>query len=103
MICFYLLPALAAILKTRKRKLAQISPNSDSALTVNSNFSTIVKSSFETINLKLSSLASADNGLSSTSSINKNLNVYLAVVLPSTSLFNISILKQAQISYFLYA
>jgi hypothetical protein len=53
MICFYLLPAIAAILKTRKRKLAQISSGLDSGLVIQSNFSTIARSSLDTILLKL--------------------------------------------------
>jgi hypothetical protein len=102
MICFYLLPAIAAILKTRKRKLAQISSNNDSGLVTHSNFSTITKSSLDTINTKLNTVLASNDHLTATSSINKSLNVYLAIELPSSYLFNISILKQSQISYLLF-
>lgn len=103
MICFYLLPAIAAILKTRKRKLAQISSSADSGLITQSNFSTIAKSSFDTINTKLNAVSASNDHLSVTSSINKSLSVYLSIELSSSYIFNTSILKQSQISYLLFA
>jgi hypothetical protein len=103
MICFYLLPAIAAILKTRKRKLAQISSSADSGLITQSNFSTITKSSFDTINTKLNAVSASSDHLSVTSSINKSLSVYLSIELSSSYIFNTSILKQSQISYLLFA
>jgi len=101
LVCFYLLPAIAAILKTRKRKLAQVSSSLDSTLTINTNFSVIVKAVLDNITVKLTSLTSSVNP-AVTSNINKNLNVFLAIELPSNLLFNTSIFKQAQISYFIY-
>jgi len=101
LVCFYLLPAIAAILKTRKRKLAQVSSSLDSTLTINTNFSVIVKAVLDNITAKLTSLTSSVNP-AVTSNINKNLNVFLAIELPSNLLFNTSIFKQAQISYFIY-
>jgi hypothetical protein len=103
MICFYLLPAIAAILKTRKRKLAQISSNGDSELVAQSNFSTIAKSSFDTISAKLNAASALSDHLSVTSGINKSLNVYLSIELYSSYLFNTTILKQSQISYLPFA
>ena len=103
MICFYLLPAIAAILKTRKRKLAQISSNTDSELVAQSNFSTITKSSFDTISTKLNIASALNDHFSATLNINKSLNIYLSIELYSSYLFNTTILKQSQISYLLFA
>jgi hypothetical protein len=102
-ICFYLLPAIAAILKTRKRKLALISSNTDSELVAKSNFSTIIKSSFDTINTKLNVASALNDHFSTTPHINKSLNIYLSIELYSSYLFNTTILKQSQISYLLFA
>jgi hypothetical protein len=102
MICFYLLPAIAAILKTRKRKLAQISSGVDSGLMTQSNFSTIARSSFDTISTKLNTAAALNDNSVLTLDIAKNLNIYLAIELSSSFLFNTSILKQSQISYLLF-
>jgi F0F1-type ATP synthase membrane subunit b/b' len=38
LICFYLLPAIAAILKIRKRKLAQVSSSADISAAIDTNF-----------------------------------------------------------------
>lgn len=103
MICFYLLPAIAAILKTRKRKLAQISSSTDSGLIAQSNFSAIAKSSFDTIGTKLNTVSALNAHSDVTSSINNSLNVYLSIELSSSYLFNTTILKQSQISYLLFA
>lgn len=102
LVCFYLLPAIAAILKTRKRKLAQISSNIDSTLTVSTQFSTVVKTVLDNINAKLSSLINLNGNPTASANINKSLSAFLAVELPSNLLFNTSIFKQSQISYLLY-
>lgn len=102
LVCFYLLPAIAAILKTRKRKLAQISSNVDSTLTANTQFHVVVKTVLDNINVKLNSLITLTSNPAASASINKSLSAFLAVELPSNLLFNTSIFKQSQISYFLY-
>jgi len=104
LICFYLLPAFAAILKTRKRKLAQISSNFDDDLVVNTNFSAVIKSTMDHIGVKLGSLITVDtnSAVTVTSGINKGLNTFLAVELPSNLLFNTAIFRRAQVSYFIY-
>jgi D-arabinose 5-phosphate isomerase GutQ len=96
------LPAIAAILKTRKRKLAQISSNVDSTLTTNTQFYVVVKTVLDNINVKLNSLITLTSNPAASASINKSLSAFLAVELPSNLLFNTSIFKQSQISYFLY-
>jgi hypothetical protein len=102
-ICFYLLPAIAAILKTRKRKLAQVSTSVDSGLAVNTNFSSFTKVSLDNINTKLNLLSASTSNLNAAANMNKNLGIYLSVELPAIYSFEISTFKQVQISYFLYA
>lgn len=101
LICFYLLPAIAAILKTRKRKLAQISSGADSALLVNTEFLQNVRVSLETINVKLSSLLYSDDSAVS-SNINKNLNVF-SIKSEIFRGFNTQLFTKCQIMYILYA
>lgn len=95
------MPAIAAILKTRKRKLAQISSGADSALLVNTEFLQNVRVSLETINVKLSSLLYSDDSAVS-SNINKNLNVF-SIKSEIFRGFNTQLFTKCQIMYILYA
>lgn len=100
LICFYLLPAIASILKIRKRKLNQVSSNSNlfSDETSN-NFLTSVKISLDDINNKLSSLTNV-------AILNNNLVKKLGSISVEFSTlreFNLSIFTQAQITSFLYS
>jgi hypothetical protein len=101
LICFYLLPAIAAILKTRKRKLAQISSNLDSALTVNTDFTMLTKASLDTINTKLVSLLDSSNNSGVSTNITKRLNVF-SLKSESVRDFHNVVFTQAQITYLLY-
>jgi len=101
LICFYLLPAIAAILKVRKRKLAQISSGLDSSLVVNSDFSTLVKISLDTISTKLSVLLDSSNSTNVTVNINKSLNIF-SLKSESFREFNTLLFTRAQITYLLY-
>jgi len=96
------LPAIAAVLKTRKRKLAaQVSSNINSELTANTNFSVVVKVILDNATAKLNSLLALDDN-SDALNMDKNLT---AVVLGSSTVtsFKTRIFSQAQISYLIYA
>lgn len=101
LICFYLLPAIAAILKTRKRKLAQISSSLDSALVVNTDFATLTKVSLDNINVKVNSLLDTNNNASVVSGINQSLSLF-SLKSESFRVFNTTTFAQAQIAYILY-
>lgn len=96
LICFYLLPAIAAILKTRKRKLAQISSSLDSALVVNTDFATLTKVSLDNINVKVNSLLDTNNNASVVSGINQSLSLF-SLKSESFRVFNTTTFAQAQI------
>jgi hypothetical protein len=96
-----LLPAIAAILKTRKRKLAQISSSLDSALVVNTDFATLTKVSLDNINVKVNSLLDTNNNASVVSGINQSLSLF-SLKSESFRVFNTTTFAQAQIAYILY-
>jgi len=95
------LPAIAAILKTRRRKLAQVSSADNLSLIVNTDFATLTKASLDNINTKLNSLLDS-NSSAVMSSINKNLTT-CSIKSEGFREFNILIFTRTQITYLLYA
>jgi len=98
LLCFYLLPALASILKIRKRKLAQLSPNVDNAPIIDTSFLTLTKASMDNINNRV---VLDSSQFINTSSITKNLSI-LSLKYESFREFNASVFTRVQISYLLY-
>lgn len=95
-----MLPAIAAILKTRKRKLAQISSNIDSVSLVNTEFLQQIKSSLDRVSIKLEALAFSNNA-SVGFNISKNLDAF-SVKSEAFREFNVQVFTKAQITYLLY-
>ena len=101
-ICFYLLPSLAAILKIRKRKLAQVSSSTDSvSLVTDTSFSVSTKILLDGFNSKLSSLSADNNNTVSTSNLSKTLTA-VSISFETSREFNLSVFSQAQITSLLY-
>ena len=101
LICFYLLPSLAAILKIRKRKLVQVSTDQNSTLIADTNFASFTKVSLDFINVKLSSLHDTVNNSKVTPSLNKSLNIF-SLKLESLREFNSRLFNRAQLTYLLF-
>jgi hypothetical protein len=101
LLCFYLLPAIAAILKVRKRKLAQISSTTDMSTLVDTNFVTLVKVLLlDGVSIKLNSLTTAGD-----TAVASKLNDSLSIISFKTENlrnFNLSIFTQAQTLFVLY-
>jgi len=95
-----LLPALAAILKIRKRKLAQIGASTTNDVITTSNVLTDSTNSLVTnFNTKLSNI---DNSFSQKNTLNSKLSVFSLKVETSRQ-FNLSILSKTQLVSFFFA
>jgi hypothetical protein len=96
-ICFYILPALGSILKTRKRKLAQISSTTSSnTLVVNSAFTDTTKQVLGTFNTKIVNVVNDTSNVNTSSPIfAKNLGS-ISITFESSREFNVNIFEQAQ-------
>ena len=101
LICFYLLPALAATLKIRKRKLAQSTAlTQQTDLVTNNSFLSTTKVILDNFNAKLG-LMSTQNTTNTTSGLSKSL-ASTALVFESFREFNLTAYTQAQITALLY-
>ena len=101
LICFYLLPALAATLKIRKRKLAQSTAlTQQTDLVTNNSFLSTTKVILDNFNAKLG-LMSTQNATNTTSGLSKSL-ASTALVFESFREFNLTAYTQAQITALLY-
>jgi hypothetical protein len=97
---FYLLPALAAILKIRKRKLAQIGVSTtNDVITTSSVLTDSTNSLVTNFNTKLSNI---DNSFSQKNTLNSKLSVFSLKVETSRQ-FNLSILSKTQLVSFFFA
>lgn len=98
-ICFYLLPALGSILKIRKRKLAQVSSNSESvALVTNSLFVESTKQTLASFSSKFTNLvneSSSNDSSSSTAKLAKSLSS-ISVKFQASREFNLTVFSHAQ-------
>jgi hypothetical protein len=96
LLSFYLLPALAAILKVRKRKLAMSGVSSEGLTSVVSSsvLTDATNSLVGDINVKMASL---DSTKSQSSSIASTLNV-LSLKIETLRQFNLSVLSQTQLT-----
>jgi hypothetical protein len=96
LLSFYLLPALAAILKVRKRKLAMSGVSSEGLTSVVSSsvLADATNSLVSDINVKMASL---DSAKSQGSSISSTLNV-LSLKIETLRQFNLSVLSQTQLT-----
>jgi len=101
---FYLLPALAAILKIRRRKLAQIggtvTTSNNSIVTTSSNgLADTTNSLVSNFTSKLSNL---DNSVLQKNTLNSKLNVF-SLKIETSRQFNLSLLSKTQLVSFFYA
>jgi hypothetical protein len=103
--CFYLLPALATILKVRKRKLNQISSSSDSAglvvdsqnkITINDNVMLLITEWNAGVASKLESHTNSDFA-----SLNLTLSAFI-VKFEVLREYNFSLLSQSQLTTLFY-
>ena len=96
-ICFYLLPALGSILKTRKRKLAQISSTSSSdTLVVNGAFIDTTKQILSAFNTKFVNVVSETSSTNTTTpTFTKSLGS-ISVTFEASREFNVKVFEQAQ-------
>jgi hypothetical protein len=102
LICFYLLPALAATLKIRKRKLAQSTAlTQQTDLVTNNSFLSTTKVILDNFNTKLGLMNTQNNSTNNTSNLNKSLSA-TALVFESFREFNLTAYTQAQITALLY-
>jgi hypothetical protein len=98
LLSFYLLPALAAILKVRKRKLAMsvVSPEGTLSVASTGGLTDATNSLISDLNSKLSSI---DSSKSQSSSIARTLNV-LSLKIETLRQFNLSVLSKTQLTTF---
>jgi hypothetical protein len=96
LLSFYLLPALAAILKVRKRKLALsgVSSEGSSSIVNSSVLSDVTYSLISDFNMKM---VSADYTKTQIASIASILNI-LSLKIETLRQFNLSVLSQAQLT-----
>jgi hypothetical protein len=102
LICFYLLPAIAAILKTRKRVLASVSSDLDSGWVISTDFAMLVKASLDPISTRLNTLLDSSGNSTATVSITKGLNAF-SLKAESFREFNATTFTRVQITYLLFA
>ena len=103
LICFYLLPALAAILKTRKRKLAQTTTTNDtSSLTTNTSFPVFFKKFLDNFTSNVSSLGAKGSNLAVESNLPRQLQM-TALNFETSNDLNSRVLTQTQICNILYS
>jgi len=99
-ICYYLLPALASILKIRKQKLSQITTNSNATLQTNSNFSlnikTLIDDFYNKLNTITSNLSSKTQSIVSSSRTPKQFKS-LSVNFEVVREFNLTIFTKTRI------
>ena len=102
-IWFYLLPALGSILKVRKRKLAQVTTNSESvALVSSSSLLELTKQTLGSYSTKLSNLVGSSSDSSAvTTLLTKSLGSVTVKFAASREL-NIAIFSQAHRTALLY-
>ena len=102
-ICFYLLPALGSILKVRKRKLAQVTINSESVVLVsNSSLLELTKQTLCSYTTKFSNLVGSSSDSSTvTTLLTKNLGS-VTVKFAASREFNMAIFSQAHRTALLY-
>jgi hypothetical protein len=100
LICFYLLPSIAAILKIRKRKIAQIFSGTGATTVVSTNSTLTLKALKDGIFVNLNSA-----GIPSDTTISSNLTKSLNLLTVKTGFlrsFNLLIFTRAHIPFLLY-
>lgn len=93
-VCFYLLPALGSTLKIRKRKLAQVTANSDSVAVVDNDL--FVESTKQTLvgfSTKFSTLIASPS--KDTAALTKSLGS-ISIKFEASREFNLNVYSQAQ-------
>ena len=99
LICFYLLPAIAAILKIRKRKLAQVSSSADTSAAIDTNFTVLTKALMDSVSIKLNSATVSSDHSGMSSNLVKSLSL---LSLKTESLRDFSLAVFTQITFLLY-
>jgi len=98
---FSLLPALAAILKIRKRKLATQSTTSSNILATAGNENLASESTNSFISALGTKINSFDNNISQSTSLTNSLNV-LSLQIEASNRFNMTVLSQAHLTTLFY-
>jgi len=98
---FSLLPALAAILKIRKRKLATQSTTSSNILATAGNENLASESTNSFISVLGTKINSFDNNISQSTSLTNSLNV-LSLQIEASNRFNMTVLSQAHLTTLFY-
>jgi hypothetical protein len=101
LICFYLLPAIAAILKIRKRKLAQVSSSADISAAIDTNFTVFTKALMDSVSIKLNSATVSSDHPGMSSNLVKSLSL-LSLKTESLRDFSLAVFTRTQITFLLY-
>jgi hypothetical protein len=94
------LPALAAILKIRKRKLAAQATSSSNAVTTDT-ASVTTESTNSLVSSLSAKISSFDNNVSQSGNLSNSLNV-LSLQIEASNRLNLSVLSQAQLTTLFY-
>jgi len=100
LLSFYLLPALSAILKIRKRKLAQTNNAMDS-LSLSGSSNIVVEATKSIVSDFNSKLVSLDFNNNARNNLNSKLNL-LVLQAESARQFNFSVVSQVQLAAIFY-
>jgi len=101
LLSFYLLPALAAILKIRKRKLAAQATSSSSTVASTDTANSTTESTNSLISSLSAKISSFDNNVSQSGNLSNSLNV-LSLQIEASNRLNLSVLSQAQLTTLFY-
>jgi len=100
LLSFYLLPALAAILKIRKRKLAAQTMSTSNAVATD-NVSVTTESTNSLVSSLSAKISSFETNVSQSVNLSNSLNV-LSLQIEASNRFNLSVLSQAQLTTLFY-
>jgi len=100
LLSFYLLPALAAILKIRKRKLAAQTMSTSNAVATD-NVSVTTESTNSLVSSLSAKIRSFETNVSQSVNLSNSLNV-LSLQIEASNRFNLSVLSQAQLTTLFY-
>jgi F-type H+-transporting ATPase subunit b len=100
LLSFYLLPALAAILKIRKRKLAAQTMSTSNAVATD-NASTTTESTNSLVSSLSAKISSFETNVSQSANLSNSLNM-LTMQIEASNRFNLSVLSQAQLTTLFY-
>jgi len=100
LLSFYLLPALAAILKIRKRKLAAQTMSTSNAVATD-NASATTESTNSLVSSLSAKISSFETNVSQSANLSNSLSM-LSLQIEASNRFNLSVLSQAQLTTLFY-